>query len=121
MIRSENTCGCGEHRSPEMARDEETLRRKILATIRRIPRGRVATYGQISEMIDRRLTPVGVGWAVRAASDTIPWQRVINSRGTVSTDKTNPGLQRSMLEAEGVVFDHDGTVDLARFCWRPRR
>ena len=94
---------------------------RVWAIVKRIPRGRVATYGQISEMIDRRLTPVGVGWAVRAASDAIPWHRVINSGGTVSTDKATPGLQRAMLEAEGVRFGRDGVIDLDRFRWRPRR
>jgi len=80
----------------------------------------VATYGQLSALIDRRLTPVGVGWAIRAASDAIPWQRVVNGRGGISTDGEHPGLQRAMLEAEGVAFGRDGTIDLARYGWRPR-
>ena len=106
------------HRLPPKKKNEPFAR--VWAIVKRIPRGRVATYGQISEMIDRRLTPVGVGWAVRAASDEIPWHRVINSRGTVSTDKANPGLQRAMLEAEGVLFGRDGAIDLARYGWKPR-
>jgi methylated-DNA-protein-cysteine methyltransferase related protein len=88
--------------------------------VRRIPRGRVATYGQLSLMIDRRLTPVGIGWAIRAAAGDIPWQRVVNSKGGISTDNEHPGLQRSLLEAEGVEFDGDA-IDLARYQWRPRR
>jgi methylated-DNA-protein-cysteine methyltransferase-like protein len=87
--------------------------------VRRIPRGKVATYGQISLMIDRRLTPVGVGWAIRAAAEgSIPWQRVVNGRGGISTDKEHPGLQRAMLEAEGVRFDASGFIDLARYGFR---
>jgi methylated-DNA-protein-cysteine methyltransferase-like protein len=78
----------------------------------------VATYGQLSELIDRRLTPVGVGWAIRAASEEIPWHRVVNGRGGISTDREHPGLQRAMLEAEGVRFDADGKIDLARFGWK---
>ena len=88
--------------------------------VRRIPRGRVATYGQLSEMIDRRLTPIGIGWAVRAAPDgSIPWQRVVNARGGISTDDDHPGLQRALLEAERVRFRADGTIDLERFGWHP--
>jgi methylated-DNA-protein-cysteine methyltransferase-like protein len=87
--------------------------------VRRIPRGKVATYGQISMLIGRRLTPVGVGWAIRAAGErAIPWQRVVNGRGGISTDKQHPGLQRALLEAEGVRFDRDGLIDLARHGWR---
>ncbi|MBX3231972.1 MAG: MGMT family protein [Labilithrix sp.] len=89
--------------------------------VRRIPRGRVATYGQISQLIDRRLTPVGVGWAIRAASDDLPWQRVVNGQGGISTEGEHPGLQRAMLEAEGIVFDARGRIDLGRFGWKPRR
>jgi methylated-DNA-protein-cysteine methyltransferase-like protein len=86
-----------------------------------IPRGKVATYGQLSCWIDRRLTPLGVGWAVRAAPDgLIPWQRVVNARGGVSTEKEHPGLQRAMLEEEGVRFSFRGTIDLARYGWRRR-
>src|SRR6476469_7265582 len=86
--------------------------------LRRIPRGKVATYGQLSRMIDGRLTPVGVGWAIRAAPDgSIPWQRVVGAGGRISTDREHPGLQRGLLEAEGVRFDRDGRVDLERFGW----
>jgi methylated-DNA-protein-cysteine methyltransferase related protein len=88
---------------------------------RRIPRGRVATYGQLSEMIEHRLSPVGIGWAIRAApEESIPWHRVVNSRGGISTDREHPGLQRAMLEAEGVGFDREGCVDMSRAAWRPR-
>src|SRR5262245_14242305 len=55
---------------------------RVQALVRRIPRGKVATYGQLSRMIDGRLTPVGVGWAIRAAPEgSIPWQRVVNAKG----------------------------------------
>ena len=86
--------------------------------VKQIPRGRVATYGQLSNMIGKRLTPVGIGWAIRAGKD-IPWHRVVNSKGTVSTDNEHPGLQRAMLESEGVEFDGDA-IDLTRYQWSPR-
>ena len=94
---------------------------RVWRLVRRIPQGKVATYGQLSQLIDRRLTPVGVGWAIRAAPEgSIPWQRVVNASGGISTDREPPGLQRAMLEAEGVRFDGEGCVDLARYAWRPR-
>jgi methylated-DNA-protein-cysteine methyltransferase-like protein len=93
---------------------------QVWTLVRRIPRGRVATYGQLSQLIDRRLTPVGIGWAVRAApEDSIPWHRVVNSKGGISTDDQHPGLQRSLLEAEGVRFAA-GAIDLAKYQWKPR-
>jgi methylated-DNA-protein-cysteine methyltransferase related protein len=95
---------------------------RVWKLVARVPRGRVVTYGALSLMIGRRLTPVGVGWAIRAApEDRVPWHRVVNGKGTVSTDKQHPGLQRAMLESEGVVFDHEGRIDLDRFAWRASR
>jgi methylated-DNA-protein-cysteine methyltransferase-like protein len=95
---------------------------RVWSIVKRVPRGRVVTYGQLSDMIEHRLSPVGIGWAVRAApEESIPWHRVVNSRGGVSTDREHPGLQRAMLEAEGIVFDADGLIDLARAGWQPRR
>lgn len=90
----------------------------VWGIVNRVPRGRVVTYGRLSAMIDRRLSSVGIGWALRAApEDAIPWHRVVNSRGGISTDREHPGLQRAMLEAEGVVFDRAGHMDLARYGW----
>jgi methylated-DNA-protein-cysteine methyltransferase-like protein len=91
---------------------------RVWSIVQRVPRGRVVTYGQLSAMIEQRLSPVGIGWAIRAAPDgSIPWHRVVNSRGSVSTDREHPGLQRAMLEAEGIAFDEEGCVDLARVGW----
>lgn len=95
---------------------------RVQAIVRRVPRGKVVTYGQLSELIDRRLTPVGVGWAIRAAPEgSIPWQRVVNASGGISTDNEHPGLQRALLEAEGVEFGLDDRISLERFGFKPRR
>jgi methylated-DNA-protein-cysteine methyltransferase-like protein len=104
------------------SRNEVPPFERVWKLVKRVPRGRVVTYGQLSKMIDKRLTPVGVGWAIRAAGeDAIPWHRVVNARGGISTDGETPGLQRALLEAEGVVFGSDGLIDLARFGYRPKK
>jgi methylated-DNA-protein-cysteine methyltransferase related protein len=90
---------------------------RVQALVRAIPRGRVATYGQLSALVKRRLTPIGVAWALRAARD-LPWHRVVNARGGISTEAEAPGVQRARLAAEGVRVGKGGCVDLARYQWR---
>lgn len=93
---------------------------RVHALMAAIPRGRVATYGQLSRLVRGRLTPVGIGWAVRAGGDRVAWHRVINGRGGISTSGESAILQRELLRAEGVRFRADGTVDLARYGWKRR-
>lgn len=83
--------------------------------VRRIPRGRVMTYGQIAGLIEHRLSPRAVGWAMHGCPKDVPWQRVVNARGACSTERLGempPGLQRVLLEREGVLFRKTGTLDL---------
>ncbi len=90
--------------------------------VRAIPRGRVMTYGQIAGILGHLLSPKAVGWAMHGCPPGVPWQRVVNASGGCSTDRTGdlpPGLQRKLLEAEGVEFRLDGTLDLARYRWEP--
>lgn len=93
---------------------------RIYRVVRRVPKGRVATYGQIAELVGH----VGarqVGYALHALKDDrVPWQRVINAKGEISP-RWDADHQRQRLEAEGVEFDERGRVDLKRFRWRPRR
>ncbi len=97
---------------------------RIYAVIRRIPRGRVATYGQIASLADAS-GPRQVGYALAATPKgvSLPWHRVINAKGEVSR-RADPGdepLQRGLLEAEGVKFDRKGRVAIERYRWRPRQ
>lgn len=97
---------------------------KIYAVVRRIPRGRVATYGQVAHLAGLPGRARQVGYALHAVpgESPIPWHRVINGRGEIST-RADPGgdeVQRVLLEAEGVAFDLRGRVDLERYQWRPR-
>ncbi len=99
--------------------------RRIWAVVARIPRGRVATYGQVAALAGRPGHARQAGYALHALPDDsgVPWHRVINARGEVSL-RAEPGwegLQRAMLEAEGVEFDGRGRVDLERYRWEPRR
>ena len=95
----------------------------VYSMVRRIPRGRVMTYGQIATLIENRLSARAVGWAMHGCPKAVPWQRVVNASGGCSTDRlpdSPPGLQRALLEAEGIEFRENGTLDLDRFRWTPR-
>lgn len=96
---------------------------RIYAVVRRIPRGRVATYGQVAALAGLAGHARQVGYALHSLADGsgVPWQRVINHRGEVSlrAEPFYEPLQRALLEAEGVVFDRRGRVDLERFRWEP--
>jgi len=99
-----------------------TAREEVLALVRRIPPGRVMTYGQISHLVAGRVSPRAVGWILHRCPEDLPWQRVVNASGGCSTDRLPdipPGVQRALLEAKGVQFCANGTVDLGVFLWWP--
>ena len=97
---------------------------RIYAIVRRIPRGRVATYGQVAELAGLEGHARQVGYAMHAlpAKNNVPWHRVINANGEVSprTSGDSHELQRMLLEAEGVEFDLKGRCDLKKYRWKPR-
>ncbi|MFL5385390.1 MAG: MGMT family protein [Longimicrobiaceae bacterium] len=93
---------------------------RIYAVVRRIPKGRVCTYGRVAELAGNPGAARQVGYALHALPEhtTVPWHRVINAQGRVSLRRGGPELeQRFRLEAEGVVFDQGGRVSLQRFGW----
>ncbi len=99
-------------------------RARIYEIVRRIPAGRVATYGQIAEVAGLPGHARQVGYALSAlpSGTAVPWYRVLNARGEVSL-RSRPGAelsQRMLLEREGVRFDARGRVALHRVAWRPR-
>jgi methylated-DNA-protein-cysteine methyltransferase-like protein len=96
---------------------------EIYRIVRRIPRGRVATYGLIARLAGIPRHARRVGYALAALhDDSVPWHRVVNAQGKISLRSTaGYGEQRGLLEREGVKFDQDGSIDLARFQWRPNR
>jgi methylated-DNA-protein-cysteine methyltransferase-like protein len=101
---------------------DSKYRERVYEIVRRIPAGRVMTYGQISEMLGEGYMPRTVGFVMHAAdTEKIPWQRVINSQGACSTGKmTMPvNLQQKILEDEGIEFDEKGRCDLKIYLWSP--
>lgn len=101
---------------------------QVWEIVRRIPQGKVSTYGRIAAMVP---LPAGmnpkdyqafgarwVGGAMAACPEGVPWQRVINAQGKISLrGKEGQTIQRDLLEAEGVEFDEKERVDLRRFGW----
>jgi methylated-DNA-protein-cysteine methyltransferase-like protein len=99
-----------------------SVRDEVFAIVRAIPRGSVMTYGQIAGCLGNRISPRAVGWMLHRCPDGVPWQRVVNASGGCSTDRLPDipaGLQRAMLEAEGVEFGANERIDLERFRWWP--
>jgi methylated-DNA-protein-cysteine methyltransferase related protein len=96
----------------------------IWSAVRRIPRGRVATYGQIAELAGLEGHARQVGYALHNLPERsdVPWHRVVNARGEISprTAGDSHELQKMLLESEGVVFDGRGRLDLARYRFRRR-
>ena len=96
-------------------------RERVFEIVRRIPSGRVMTYGQLAEILGEGYTARTVGFVMHSADQTVPWQRVINAQGGCSTGRVivPPDLQQRMLVSEGVVFNEKGRCDLSRYRWTP--
>ncbi|MFQ5407342.1 MAG: MGMT family protein [Anaerolineales bacterium] len=96
------------------------LHARIQAVVRQIPPGRVATYGQVADIVGGcSAQMVGFAMAALPGGSDAPWQRVINRQGKISprgADRSG-ARQRALLEAEGVRFDADSIVDFAKFGW----
>ena len=98
---------------------------RIYAVVNRIPRGRVATYGQVAAEAGMPQAPRVAGYALHALPEgsAVPWHRVVAAGGRLSLGKLDPSsaiTQRLRLEHEGVRFDGRGCVDMEEFVWRPR-
>ena len=96
---------------------------RVYAAVAQIPHGRLATYGQIAELIGAYGCARQVGWALRRLElpSAVPWHRVVNARGEVSMSLSREGsdwMQRELLIAEGIPVDGAGRLPLARFLWR---
>jgi len=101
---------------------ENTFEQRVKAIMKKIPRGKVACYGQVAAMAGNAR---GARQVVRvlhtsAEKEKLPWHRMINKQGTISLPKgSGYELQKAMLEKEGVVFDKNDRINLKRFLWGP--
>lgn len=105
-----------------MKRSDQTIE-DIRAAVRRVPRGRVATYGQIAKEAGYAGHPRLAGWVLANTPPGVklPWHRVINAQGKISLPPKSAGYrrQKQLLADEGVLLIKS-RVDLARYQWKPR-
>jgi len=97
---------------------------RIYSTVRQIPFGQVATYGQVADLAGLYGKARLVGYALFRVqiADDIPWQRVINAKGEISYSLKRQGgdyLQKVLLEEEGIEFKSNGKIDLNKYLWQP--
>jgi len=97
---------------------------RVYAVVARIPPGRLATYGQIAELLGAWGCARQVGWALRRLPlpSTVPWHRVVNAAGRITMTPSREGsdwMQRTLLLAEGIPVAADGSLPLARHRWQP--
>ncbi len=99
----------------------DTFQQRVLLCVASIPVGQVATYGQIAAMAGHARAARRVGAILRALPEgsRLPWHRVVNRLGALSLQGDAFLRQRRALQAEGVVVDERGYLDLARLRWRP--
>ena len=102
-------------------KDTPDYRERVFQIVRRIPRGRVMTYGQIALILGEGYTPRTVGFVMHSSEQKVPWHRVINSQGACSTGGIvlPADKQQRMLERERIKFDKRGHCDLERYRWIP--
>lgn len=97
---------------------------KVLAVLKRIPRGKVATYSQIAKLAGNPQAVRGVVWILHSSSNKqdLPWHRVINAKGRISFSEMSEAQlrQQRLLRKEGVVLSEAGVIDLDQFQWRPK-
>ena len=97
-------------------------RERVYSLVRRIPRGKVMTYGQIAELLGDGYTPRTVGFCMHSSPDGTPWHRVLNAQGATSTGRVvlPHDKQQRLLEQEGVVFNKNNRCDLQTYLHIPK-
>lgn len=97
---------------------------RVIQTVKLIPCHRLATYGQIADLIGAWGCARQVGWALRRLPlpSDVPWHRVVNAKGQISMSPSREGsdwMQRELLIREGIPVDQEGRLPLKRFLWHP--
>ena len=100
---------------------DRSFTEEVVATVRRVPYGKVTSYGDIAALLGTPRAARGVGHVLSRLPEAtnVPWWRVVNRRGEISIPHMGGRIQRMMLEQEGVRFGSGGRIDLKRFGWRP--
>ena len=103
---------------------EHSFAKRVWQAVARIPKGSVATYGQIADLIGAWGCARQVGWALRRLPlpSEVPWQRVVNAQGRISMTLSRRGsdwIQRDLLLQEGIPVDAEGRLPLREVLWRP--
>ena len=103
-----------------MPEHDNRLFARIYEIVRQVPPSRVASYGQIAEIVGAGCDARMVGYAMAGTPEggDVPWQRIVNRQGKISLPGKGGEIQRMRLEAEGVEFDARGRIDMERFGWR---
>jgi len=100
-------------------KETRSLYSVIYSLVCNIPPGYVTTYGQIARIVGCTARTVGFAMAALPAGSDVPWQRVINAQGKISTRQDGEGniLQRDLLQAEGLCFDQKGKLNMEKYNW----
>jgi methylated-DNA-protein-cysteine methyltransferase-like protein len=102
-----------------MPQRDDKLFARIYEVVKQVPRGKVANYGQIAQIVGAGCDARVVGYAMASTPEgqDIPWQRIVNREGKISLPGKGGEIQRMRLEAEGILFDARGRIDMKRFGW----
>ncbi|MDZ4676716.1 MAG: MGMT family protein [Oligoflexia bacterium] len=96
--------------------------KQVIKMIKKIPKGKVATYGQIAKLSGKPHGARGVSWILHSCSKShnLPWHRVINSKGKISFHWSTPDFlrQKRILYKEGIKFLTEDQIDLVKYQWR---
>jgi methylated-DNA-protein-cysteine methyltransferase-like protein len=94
---------------------------RIIETIKKIPEGSVATYGQIAAIAGNSRAARTVSWILNSSSEKhdLPWHRVVNSKGFISLKGEGYELQKQLLRQEGVKFGKNDRINLKKYLWNP--
>lgn len=103
---------------------KESFAETVVRLIRSIPKGKVASYGQIAKLAGKPQGSRGVAWILHSLSEAraLPWHRVLNSQGKISFPEGSAlhAKQKRLLKKEGVVFSSSGQLDLELYQWKKR-
>ena len=105
--------------------EKNLFNQKVYLKVSKIPHGKIATYGQIADLIYAYGKARQVGWALRRLElpSTIPWHRVINSKGEITMSLSRKGtdwIQKELLIKEGIKFNSKMKIDFKKYLWRPK-